>query len=211
MIKGVGGHPIWLTLLLLASPVAFSVPNLPLSCGAPLGTDLKCPEASYQYVPGRNGLLIATPSGVWTKWENLNDQSLVRVCPTDMAAGSPCPVARVTVPRVQAASEGSAPATYPVRILWTPPSQAVGNVPLPAGEIVGYSLSWRVPPTSIPTEIKLGNVTEYLFQAPGSEICFALAAEGKSAFSDASPWVCVTPGQRKLVPLPPSEVRIILE
>lgn len=200
-----------LPILLLVPASASAVPNLPLSCAGPLGGDGKCPEASYQFIPGRNGLRVATPSGVWMLWEELNDQSSVRVCPSDIPSGTLCPVARVTVPKVQASGDTGAPSTYPVKITWVAPTQAVDGAALPAGEIVGYKLSWRVPPTSLPTEISLGNVTEYSFRAPGSEICFAIAAEGKSAFSDASPWVCVTPGRAKIVPLPPQEVRIIIE
>lgn len=189
--------------------LALSTVNLPLSCAAALAPDGKCLEVAYQYIPGRPGLRIATPFGVWTLWEELSDTSSVRVCPADIPSGTLCPVARITVLKTQANSES--PTAHPVRISWLPPTKTVDETALPAGEIIGYSLSWKVPPTSVATEIKLGNVTEYLFRAPAAEICFAVAAEGKSAFSDASPWVCVTPGQKKIVPMPPSEVRIILE
>lgn len=199
-----------LVTLLFSIPV-LGVPNLPLSCSGPLAADGRCPETSYQYVGGKPGLRVATPSGVWELWENLSDTSPVRVCPADITPGTLCAVARVTVPRVQASlASGPAP-THPVRITWVPPTQAVDGTPLPAGEILGYTVSWRLPPNGVGTPIKVGNVTEYRFAAPPTEICFGVEVEGKSALSDSTPWVCVTPGARKLTPLPPSEVRVILE
>lgn len=200
-----------LTAALAAWGTTQAVPNLPLSCNGPLGPDFKCSETSYQYIPGRTGLRVATPSGVWTLWESMTDATLVRVCPQDIQPQSRCTVNRITVPRAQAASDPVA-TSVALRIRWTAPTRDTAGAVLPAGEVVGYKLSWKLPPSGLWTDIRLGTVENYVFNGTrGSQICFTIAAEGKAAFSDASNEVCVVPGVTPIKPAVPSELTVTEE
>lgn len=194
---------VFVLLVLIATEIQ-ATPNLPLSCKAALGSDKKCAEANYQYVPGKSGLLIATPSGVWSPWETLSASDDVRVCPRDITPGTACPVNRITVDKSLAAVEIPAPANVRITYRWDAVTLDDKGALLPPGEIVGYQLTWwmHTTPSQMQT-INTGNVTSFTLTAPQGVVCAALVAEGKSAVSDSTSNLCLDPVAKVIKPASP--------
>lgn len=90
--------------------------------------------------------------------------------------------------------EPPAPTTTRIKYTWKAPTLDANGQALPAGEIVGYQFTWWPDgATGDTTVLDLGNVLEFTLTAPRKKICAALTVEGKAAFSDSTPTLCVDP------------------
>lgn len=189
----------WVLLLLLVLPgVASAITNLPLSCKAALEADKRCAEANFQYVPGKAGLLIATPEGVWTEWTALQPSTNIRVCPADIAPGTACPGARVTVPKSAAAADLGQAVTWFVRASWTAPTTWDDGTAMPASEIIGYLIRWVDQETGEQYEQPIGaGVTSQQLTVKGNRLCFQMQTRGKESYSLETEKVCITANARK--------------
>jgi len=181
---------LYSALLLLAAPIAVhATVNMPLVCPIAVVSG-KCNVASTPVQPGKNGLYVATPEGVWKEWSTLTATSLVRVCPSDVAPGTVCPVSRISVTKAQAAIDSTWAAVY----TWVPPTLDTKGATLPSGEVTGYIFSWRYFVDSTFTDVNLGAVTSYrLAGLLPKVVCAKLVAKGKSNNSDPTIEWCIDP------------------
>lgn len=91
-------------------------------------------------------------------------------------------------------STDTPPSTVRIKYTWKAPTLDDKNQPLAADEIVGYEMTWW--PESSPgqsTVLKLGKVLEFTLTAPRGKICAALVVQGKAAYSDSTPNLCLDP------------------
>lgn len=184
---------------LLLGSQAFAATNLPLSCKAAL-TGTACAEANYQYVPGKAGLIVATPSSGWRLWEVIAATDQIRACPADITAGTLCNVSRVTIKKSAAATAVEPPppvSTMNIRITWVAPTKGVQGlelVPLLPGDILGYEIAWVPKAGGRGGEFAVpAGQTTYTFTIPAQSVNVSMSVQGRDTWGDSSPSILVDP------------------
>jgi hypothetical protein len=168
---------------------AFAATNLPLSCKAAL-TGTACAEANYQYVPGKAGLVVATPSSGWRLWEVIAATDDIRACPADITAGTLCAVNRATIKKSAAAVE---PVTVPpmtIRVTWIAPTTGLQDekpVTLQPGDILGYEIAWVPKAGGRGGEFAVpAGQTTYTFTIPAQSVSVSMSVQGKDSWGPSS-------------------------
>lgn len=190
---------------LLACSTAYAEVNLPLVCAGTI-VNSKCSVTTLNIDYGADGKYVATPSGVWTLWDNLDATDQVRVCPSDLPAPSICTVARVTVLKSEAATAYTGP-TFGVTYSWQAPTKMSDETPLDPTTIVGYQINWWT--AAAPDNLHraaTGNVTTFSLALPAEQVCATLQTISATANSDPTAQVCIAP--RPKTPGAPSNVTV---
>lgn len=171
--------------------------NLPLSCKTQSNP---CPVSDYQYVPGRDGLLMITPENTWRPWEAIPANGAVRVCPQDILTGTTsCPVGRVTITKAEAATAVVTPvptdptATFAVKVTWTPPTKNADGSALADTDIAGYGISWKRDGDTEYRVVNVGRVTEYTLLVPKAQVCVHLHTIAVGNNSMPTTDICIEP------------------
>jgi hypothetical protein len=189
----------------VASAQVFAEVNLPLVCAGTIASG-KCSVTTLNVDYGADGKYVATPSGVWTLWEDLDATDQVRVCPSDLPAPSVCPVARATVLKSEAATAYTGP-KFNVTYTWQAPTKMSDESPLDPASIVGYQINWWT--ATAPDNVHraaTGNVTTYSIALPAEQVCATLQTISSTANSDPTPQVCIAPKPK--TPGAPSNVTV---
>jgi hypothetical protein len=169
---------------------ALAVTNMPLVCPVTVAAG-KCDSPSYVLKPGGAGLFVVTPDGVWHEWASLASDTLIRVCPADVEAGLTCPTARISMKKVDAASEMTLLAS--LKVSWTAPTLDVSHQPLASDAIVGYNVNFHADGSPDVSTKTLANVTSVSLSVPATKMWVAVQTIGKNANSAFTAEVSAVP------------------
>lgn len=190
---------------LLACTSAFATTNLPMTCNS-AAVAAACPGDSWTTAPGADGKYVAVSGKGVIDWKDASAIDLVRVCPSDITAGTACPVARISVAKTLAASAVVAPpeTTRVVTFTWSAPNTDTNGGALPASDITGYSLSWNYAVGGDVNNVALeANAVTYTTQVQTKRLCAMVTVLAKGG-QNSTAELCKDPPTLAKVPSAPS-------
>lgn len=181
---------------------ALATANLPMVCNSAAVAGV-CPGDSWTTALGAPGKYVAVSGKGVIDWKDALATDLLRVCPSDIAAGAVCPVARVNLSKALAATAVVDPLRK-VTFTWGAPTVDVSGAPLPAGDITGYSLSWNYAIGGDVNNIPLSpTLLTYSTQVQSKRICARVTVLGKGG-ENVTPELCKDPPTTAQIPAPPT-------
>lgn len=140
-------------LLALVASHSWAAVDLPLTCKVSVPNGGTCATENLACVPGKNGLLTATPSGTWRKWEDIAPVDKIRAWVNDLQPGV-CSGGRHDVAKANAVAEEQLQATK-LDFRWVLPTTLVTGGPIqPANPIekvvLVYAINASIPDSATP-------------------------------------------------------------
>lgn len=206
----------WLQLIVIIGAIALcwlgstllahAATNLPLSCKAALVNGV-CAETSYQFVPGKAGLTVATPATGWRLWESIGAAEQVRACPADITPGTACTQNRVSIAKSLAAAEAVTVGNMTIRVTWVAPTTGVQDgktVTLQVGDILGYQIAWVPKAGGRGGEIAVpAGATSHTFSIPAQGVSISMSVQGRDSWGPSSESLAADPlAPKPIVPNP---------